>query len=98
VSDDDLYDGVVTVMMRVVFLLFAEERRLLPSDDDVYVAAYSVSRLVEQLQRAEALMLAAAPVVPLYYHTHVFLVQPSVKGWHPTLLDHHPYKHVWLEK
>jgi oligopeptide transport system substrate-binding protein len=51
-----------------------------------------------QLQRAEALMLAAAPVIPLYYNTHVFLVQPSVRGWNPTLLDHHPYKHVWLEK
>jgi oligopeptide transport system substrate-binding protein len=50
------------------------------------------------LQRAEALMLAAAPIVPLYYNTHVFLLQPSVKGWHPTLLDHHPYKHVWLEE
>jgi oligopeptide transport system substrate-binding protein len=23
--------------------------------------------------------------------------QPTVKGWHPTLLDLHPYKHVWLE-
>jgi len=55
VSDDDLYDGVVTVMMRVVFLLFAEERRLLPSDDDLYVAAYSIGRLVEQLEVAEAL-------------------------------------------
>ena len=42
-------------------------------------------------------MLAAAPIIPLYFNTHVFLVQPSVKGWHPTLLDHHPYKHVWLE-
>ena len=50
-----------------------------------------------QLQRAEALMLAASPVIPLYFNTHVFLLQPSVKGWHPTLLDHHPYKHVWLE-
>jgi len=60
VSDDNLYDGVVTVMMRVVFLLFAEERRLLPSDDDVYVAAYSVSRLVEQLEAAEALAGAQA--------------------------------------
>jgi oligopeptide transport system substrate-binding protein len=50
-----------------------------------------------QMQRAEALMLAAAPIIPLYYNTHVFLVQPAVKGWHPTLLDHHPYKHVWLE-
>ncbi|WP_414660725.1 peptide ABC transporter substrate-binding protein [Horticoccus sp. 23ND18S-11] len=51
-----------------------------------------------QLQRAEALMLAAAPIIPIYYNTHVFLLQPSVKGWHPTLLDHHPYKHVWLER
>ncbi|MEO7796514.1 MAG: peptide ABC transporter substrate-binding protein [Opitutaceae bacterium] len=48
-------------------------------------------------QKAEALMLAASPIAPLYYNTHVFLLQPSVKGWHPTLLDHHPYKHVWLE-
>jgi len=55
VNDDDIYDGVVTMMMRVVFLLFAEERRLLPSDDDLYVAAYSVGRLVEQLEADEAL-------------------------------------------
>ena len=49
------------------------------------------------LQQAEALLLDDAPFVPLYHYTHVFLIQPSVKGWHPTLLDHHPYKHVYLE-
>jgi hypothetical protein len=54
VSDDDLYAGVVTIMMRVVFLLFAEERRLLPSDDARYDSAYSVGRLVEQLERRAA--------------------------------------------
>ena len=48
-------------------------------------------------QKAEALLVEAAPIIPLYHYTHVFLLQPSVKGWHPTLLDHHPYKHVWLE-
>ena len=32
--------GAVTVMMRVVFLLFAEERHLLPIDDPVYQAHY----------------------------------------------------------
>jgi Eco57I restriction-modification methylase len=54
VDDDELYAGAVTVMMRIVFLLFAEDRRLLPSDDDLYLAAYSVSTLVEQLeQRAQ---------------------------------------------
>ncbi len=53
-SDDELYAGVVTVMMRAVFLLFAEERRLLPSDDARYEAAYSVGRLVEQLEQRAA--------------------------------------------
>lgn len=51
VSDDDLYAGIVTVMVRIVFLLFAEERRLLPSDDDRYDRGYSVGRLVEQLRQ-----------------------------------------------
>jgi hypothetical protein len=55
VSDDSCYAGVVTMMMRVVFLLFAEERRLLPSDDDLYVTAYSVGHLVEQLEQADSL-------------------------------------------
>jgi len=43
VGDDDAYDGVVTFMMRLVFPLFAEDRRLLPSDDATYDDAYSVS-------------------------------------------------------
>jgi oligopeptide transport system substrate-binding protein len=50
------------------------------------------------LQQAETRLLDAAPIIPIYYYTHVFLLQPAVKGWHPTLLDHHPYKHVWLEE
>ena len=55
VDDDEFYAGVVTVLMRVVFLLFAEERRLLPSDDDLYVTAYSVGHLVDQLEQADSL-------------------------------------------
>jgi hypothetical protein len=26
----------------------------------------------------------------------VFLIQPSVRGWNPTILDHHPWQNVWL--
>jgi len=55
VSDDDFYAGVVTFMMRVVFLLFAEERRLLPSDDNLYVTGYSVSHLVDLLEQQDSL-------------------------------------------
>lgn len=48
-------------------------------------------------QKAEALLLDEAPLIPIYHYNHVFLIQPSVKGWHANLLDHHPYKHVYLE-
>lgn len=54
------------------------------------------ARRSELLSRAESLLLAEAPIIPIYYYTTVRLVQPSVKGWNPTLLDRHPYKHVWL--
>ena len=50
------------------------------------------------LAQAEARLLAAAPLIPLYHYTHVFALHPAVRGWSPTLLDHHPYKHVWLEE
>lgn len=55
VSDDELYAAVVTVMMRVIFLLFAEERQLLPSDDARYDTSYSMGRLVEQLEQRAAI-------------------------------------------
>lgn len=48
-------------------------------------------------QKAEALLLDAAPIIPIYHYTHIYLLHPSVKGYHPTLLDHHPLKYVWLE-
>jgi oligopeptide transport system substrate-binding protein len=46
--------------------------------------------------KAERILLGEAPIIPLYHYTHVFLIQPSVRGWNSTLLDHHPYKEVWL--
>jgi oligopeptide transport system substrate-binding protein len=49
------------------------------------------------LQHAEALMLDAAPIAPIYHNTHVYLVQPAVKGWRPTPLDQLDLKNVSLE-
>jgi hypothetical protein len=48
-----LYKAAVTTMMRLVFLLYAEEHKLLPVDDPVYAANYAVSTLLEQLQEDE---------------------------------------------
>ncbi len=47
-----IYGGLITTMMRLVFLLYAEERELM-SQDQVYVQHYGVSGLFEQL-RADA--------------------------------------------
>jgi oligopeptide transport system substrate-binding protein len=48
------------------------------------------------LQRAETILLEESPIIPIYHLSTVRLVHPAVRGWHPTLLDHHPYKHMWL--
>ncbi len=49
VSEPALYEAALTVMMRLVFLFCAEERKLLP-DDEFYTANYSVSSLSKQLR------------------------------------------------
>lgn len=46
----EVYRGAVTVMMRVVFLFVAEERRLLPLDDERYNTTLAASTLRAQLQ------------------------------------------------
>ncbi|MGA5644391.1 Eco57I restriction-modification methylase domain-containing protein [Microbacterium sp. NPDC088796] len=43
-----VYEGAVTVLMRVVFLLFAEERGLLP-EHELYRNAYAISGVREKL-------------------------------------------------
>jgi N-6 DNA Methylase len=51
-NPDHVYTGLLTVLMRLVFILYAEDRGLL-SNDPVYVNYYSVSGLFERL-RADA--------------------------------------------
>ena len=52
----------------------------------------------EYFQTCEDLLAKEAPILPLYFYVHLTLRHPSVKGWYPTLLDHHPYKFVYLER
>ncbi|WP_438479611.1 peptide ABC transporter substrate-binding protein [Oleiharenicola lentus] len=49
------------------------------------------------LQQAELLMIAGAPIASVYFNSHVYLLQPSVKGWMPSPGDHVDYRHVSLE-
>lgn len=52
---------------------------------------------LEIFQRAEELLIAEMPIAPLYFYKSKALVAPSVKGWHPNILDHHPCQSVSLE-
>lgn len=49
---DDIYQAAVTVMMRIVFLLFAEERDMLPTEQ-LYWDSYAIKDLLDDL-RAQA--------------------------------------------
>lgn len=50
VSPKELYEAVVTVMMRLVFLLCAEERDLLLLGDPAYDSNYAISTLAARLR------------------------------------------------
>ena len=50
VTPEQLYRGAVTVMMRLVFLLTAEERELLLLGDETYDSHYAISTLLDQLE------------------------------------------------
>lgn len=54
-------------------------------------------RRMEFFQRAEARLVAEAPVIPVVFNKNKFLIRPEVRGWHPTLLDMHPLGAVRLE-
>ncbi len=47
----EVYSGLVTVLMRMVFVLYAEERSLLPMESDLYASSYSLSRLHARSRR-----------------------------------------------
>lgn len=47
----EVYRAAVSVMMRIVFVLFAEERGLLPADNGLYLRSYSAGRLCVLLEQ-----------------------------------------------
>ncbi len=55
------------------------------------------SKRLELLHEAETVLLNEAPVFPVYWYTHSYLMRPEVKGMLPSLLEHRCYKAVSLE-
>lgn len=52
---------------------------------------------VKLLAQAERILLEEAPITPMAWYTRLYFHRPEVKGWHPLLLDNHPWKHITLE-
>lgn len=52
VAATEVYEASVSVLMRLVFLLFAEERRLLPAEDPLWAESYSTLTLHDDLRVA----------------------------------------------
>lgn len=53
-------------------------------------------RRLETFQQAEALLLEAAPVTPVFHGAQTFLIQPTVHGWVPALLGSRRYQRIRL--
>ncbi|MFI1372330.1 Eco57I restriction-modification methylase domain-containing protein [Streptomyces longwoodensis] len=109
VSAGEVYRGAVAVMMRVVFLLFAEERGLLPADNEVYARSYSARFLRDELKaRAdeegetslEHTTSAWHRLIALFQAVHGGVDHPG-SGFHLPAYDgsiFDPDKYPWLER
>ena len=51
---DDVYRAMLAVILRLVFLLYAEQRGLLPDEDETFVRHYSLMKLFDRLRADEA--------------------------------------------
>ncbi len=49
-------------------------------------------------REAESLFIDAQPIIPISYQARNYLLRPEVKGWHPLLLDNHPWDAIRLER
>jgi oligopeptide transport system substrate-binding protein len=50
-----------------------------------------------KMVEAEEILLDELPMIPIYWYTRVYLIDPRVQNWNPLVLDKRDYKHVWLD-
>jgi hypothetical protein len=104
-SAQEVRDGLVSVLLRLVFLLYCEDGGVLPMEHPLYLDNYSIGRLVDQLEQDRVLYPEAmrhrygawARLCALFRLVHGGirhgdLVLPPRQG---ELF--HPDRHPWLE-
>lgn len=50
------------------------------------------------LRQAERVLMDEMPIAPVSHYSRNYLLHPAVCGWHPKLLDNHPWKEIRFEK
>ena len=53
---------------------------------------------LQALQEAEHLLLDAAPILPIYHYTRIYLKSPRVLNWHSNQLGYIPFKDLALQE
>lgn len=107
VEASEVYRAAVAVMMRVVFLIFAEQRGLLPADNEVYTRSYSARLLRAELKaRADAEGEASLEyttaawhrLIALFHAVHGGVQHPELElpAYDGSIFD--PDAYLWLEK
>jgi oligopeptide transport system substrate-binding protein len=61
------------------------------------LAARTTEERYALYQKMDQILIDEMPVIPIYHYTSIYAQNPKVKGVYPTLLDNHPYKHIWIE-
>lgn len=49
------------------------------------------------LAEAEGVLMDQMPILPVAWYTRLYLHRPEVRGWHPLVLDNHPWKTITLQ-
>ena len=52
---------------------------------------------LEIFQKAEAILLGEAPLIPLYFRSQVYAIRPEVRGWTTTVVGFHDWNRIWLQ-
>lgn len=47
-------------------------------------------------QKAETILIDEMPLIPIYFYVTTRLIDDSVQGWYPSILDNHPYQAIRL--
>lgn len=55
------------------------------------------TKRLRMISEAEAMILDAMPLVPIYFTAGVRLQKPFVRGWYDNPLDQHPLRFAWID-